>query len=119
MWGKNNIVGSKSVYVAAYYCSNEKDKVSVEELEKSLSKICHKTNSHIWIGGDFNFLGYKWNRNCTKSGCNQPELIRRFINVMADDGPTQVVTKPTFHQTTLDLFFTNNPTCVYNTKVIL
>ena len=38
---------------------------------------------------------------------------------MADNGLTQVVTEPIFHQNTLDIFFTNNPTCiyVYNTKV--
>ena len=53
-----------------------------------------------------------------KSGCNQPELIRGFIDVMADYGLTQVVTKPIFHKNTPDLFVTNNPTCVYNTKVI-
>ena len=44
-WIKFNIVGTKSVYVAAYYCSNEKDKVSVEEVEESLSNICHKTTA--------------------------------------------------------------------------
>ena len=95
-----------------------KDKVSAEELEKSLLKICQKTNSHIGIGGDFNFPGYNWKGNCIKSGCSQPELTRWFIDLTADSGLTQVVTEPTFHQHTLDLFFTNNPTCVYNTKVI-
>ena len=61
VWVKFDIVGTKSAYyVAAYYRPNEKDKASVEELEKSLSKICHKTNSHIWIGGDFNFPGHNW-----------------------------------------------------------
>ena len=37
---------------------------------------------------------------------------------MADNGLTQVVTEPTFHQNTHDLLFTNNTTCVHNTKVI-
>ena len=53
-----------------------------------------------------------------KSGCNQPELTSTFIDLMADTGLSKGVTGPTFHQNTLDLFFTNNPTCVYNTKVI-
>ena len=55
VWVKFDIVVTKSVLVASVYCGpNEKDMVSVEELEKSLSKICNKTNSHIWIGGNFN-----------------------------------------------------------------
>ena len=37
---------------------------------------------------------------------------------MADNGLIQVVTEHIFHQNTFDLFFTNNPTYVYNTKVI-
>ena len=53
-----------------------------------------------------------------KSGCSQPELTRRFIDLMADNGLTQVVTEPTFHQNTIDLFFTNNLTYVYSAKVI-
>ena len=96
----------------------KKDKVSVEELEKSLSKHCHNTNIHIWIGRDFIFNRLQLERNCMKSGCNQPELISRLIDLMAGNGLTQVVTEPTFHQNTLDLFFTNNPTCVYNSNVI-
>ena len=37
---------------------------------------------------------------------------------MADNGLAQIVTEPTFHKNTLDLFFTNSSTCMYNTKVI-
>ena len=44
---KFDIVGKKSIYIEAYDCRNEKDKVGVEKLEKSVSKICHKTNIHI------------------------------------------------------------------------
>ena len=36
---------------------------------------------------------------------------------MANNGLTQVVTQSVLHQNTIDLFFTNNPTCVYNTTV--
>ena len=42
VWEKFNIVGTKSVCVAAYYHPNENDTVSVEALEKSLSLICTK-----------------------------------------------------------------------------
>ncbi len=117
-WVKFDIIGSKSVYVGSFYRPRENDKPSIDELEESLSRICNKTNSHVWIGGDFNFPGYDWDKDCIKPGCSQPELTRRFINTMADNNLTQVVTEPTYYQNTLDLFFVNNPTCVYNTKVM-
>ena len=117
-WVRFDITGSKSVYVAAYYRPREGDKPSIDELEKSLSQICNKTNSHIWIGGDFNFPGYDWEKDCIKPGCSQPELTRRFVNIMADNNLTQVVTEATFNQNTLDLFFVNNPSCVFSSHVI-
>ena len=117
VWVKFDIVGTKSVYIAAYYLPNRKRKDSVNELEKSLTKICYKLNSHIWIGGDFNFPRYNWKRNCMKSWCSQPELTKRFIDLMANNFMTQAVSEPTCYQNTLDLFFTNNPTREY-TKVM-
>ena len=77
-----------------------------------------KPKSHIWIGGDFNFTGYNLKINYMKNGRSQTELTRKSIDLMADNDLTQVVSKPTFHPNTLDLFFTNNRTGVCNTKVI-
>ena len=111
-WLKFDLVGTKAVYVGSFYRPNEHDKQSVDELELSLSKLCNRTNSHVWLGGDFNFPGFDWNNNTIKANCNQPELTRRFLGIMKDNNLTQVVTEPTFYQNTLDLFFVNNPSCV-------
>ena len=92
--------------------------LSVEKLEKSLNKLKNNADGHVWIGGDFNFPGIDWKNNTIKEKCSQPELSRKFRNIMEDHSLTQVVEEPTFHKNTLDLFFTNNPTRVYNTKVI-
>ena len=99
-WLKFDLVGTKAVYVGSFYRPNEHDKQSVDELELSLSKLCNRTNSHVWLGGDFNFPGFDWNNNTIKASCNQPELTRRFLGIMEDNNLTQVVTEPTFYQNT-------------------
>ena len=53
-----------------------------------------------------------------KPSCSQPELTRRFLDIIADNGLTQIVTEPTYYENTLDLFLVSNPSLVYNTQVI-
>jgi hypothetical protein len=118
VWTKFNINGCKSVYVAAYYRPHENDKPSIEELQKSLERITNSTTSHVWIGGDFNLPGYNWVDGHMKKGCRQPELTRHAIDIAADSGLTQIVKEPTYYENTLDLFFTNNPSLVFNSQVI-
>ena len=57
VWTKFDIVGCKSVYVASYYRPHENDRHSLDEFQKSLERICNRTASHVWVGGDFNFPG--------------------------------------------------------------
>ena len=106
------------MYVAAFYRPHESDKHSLEELQKSLERICNRSSSHIWTGGDFNFPGYDWAKNHVKSGCSQPELTRTFFDIIADNGLTQTVKQPTYYENILDLFFVSNPSPVYNCQVI-
>ena len=68
---------------------------------------------------DFNFPGYNWAQKLIKSSCSQPELTRTFLDIIDNNGLTQVVKEPTFCENTLDLFLVSNPSIVYNTQVIL
>ena len=104
--------------MASYYRPRENDRHSIEELKKSLERICNRSSSHVWIGGDFNFPGYNWSQNHMKPNCSQPELTRAFLDVMADNGLSQVVTEATYYDNTLDLFFVSNPSIIHNTQVI-
>ena len=117
-WIKFDIAGCKSVYVASFYRPHENDKHGLEELQKSLERICNRSSSHIWIGDDFNFPGYDWAKHHIKSGRSQPELTRTFLDIMADNGLTQTVKEPTYYENILDLFFMSNPSLVYNSQVI-
>ena len=118
VWTKFEIAGCKSVYVASFYRPHESDRNSIEELQKSLERLCNQSASHIWVGGDFNFPGYNWTENRMKSGCSQPELTRNFLDIVADNGLTQIVKEPTYYENTLDLFLVSNPSIVHNSQVI-
>ena len=53
---------------------------------------------------------------------NRPKEIsnhKEFINQLNDNGLTQLVTKPTCLENTLDLMKTNNPTRVNRTEILL
>ena len=92
------------MYISSFYRPHESDRNSLEELKKSLEQVCNHTGSHVWMGGDFNFPGYNWTQKIIKPSCSQPELTRSFIDIIADNGLTQVVQEPTFYENTLDLF---------------
>ena len=59
---------------------------SIDELEHSRERVCNRTFGHVWVGGDFNLPGYDWDQDHVKKGCHQPELTRRFLDIMADNG---------------------------------
>ena len=48
-WTKFDIARYKSVYVASFYRPHENDRHSLEELQKSLERICNRSSSHTWI----------------------------------------------------------------------
>ena len=82
---KLELAGCRSVYVAAFYRPHESDSHSLDGLQKSLERVCNKTASHVWMGGDFNFPGYNWAHNHIKANCNQPELTRKFLDIISDN----------------------------------
>ena len=118
LWVKIDIIGSKSLYVGGFYRPHVNDKVSAESLKNSLSRIIDKTNSHIWVAGDFNYPGIDWRSGGLKPNCSYPMLHRDFIDMLEDYSMTQIIQDPTRDSNTLDLFITSNETLINNAQVI-
>ena len=53
-----------------------------------------------------------------KNGPNEISNHKEFINLINDNGLTQLVTKPTRLENTLDLMITNKPTRVNRTEIL-
>ena len=71
------------------------------------------------IGGYFNLPDWDWEQNQMKNRPKEISYHKEFINILNDNGLSQLVTKPTRLQNTLDLMITNNPTRVNSTEMLL
>ena len=73
IWAKVDIIGVKSIYIGAYYKSQENDIESINELSRSLQRI--PTNSHTWLHGDFNLPKYDWVKQEFKPNCKHLQQL--------------------------------------------
>ena len=94
LWVKISVVGSRDLYVCSFYRPNVNDVQSMENLGNSLNMISNK-NYHIWLAGDFNLPGFNWLENNIKPSCPFPNLHEQFLDILDDNGLTQLVDKPT------------------------
>ena len=60
LWAQVNLVGAKSLYLGAFYRPPNSDFSTIDNLNQSLSRLTHRTNGNIWLGGDFNALHIDW-----------------------------------------------------------
>ena len=100
------------LFVGAYYRPRKDDLEGLQELQESVSKVI-KHSENIWILGDFNLPNLHW-RDCDPSiklDCSFKQVYNYFIEFLLDSNLSQVVTKPTWLNNTLDLLLTN-PTLV-------
>ena len=117
-WMRLEIAGCKPLYICGYYKPSEGDSISLEQFEESLRRL-GIVNSHVLIAGDMNFPGYDWENGCLKPNCNYLTLTYQFVDLLDDLSRTQLVTRPTRGNNTLDLVITNNPILVTACRAIL
>ena len=111
LWVKIELLGSKPLYVGAYYKPDESDEHSLSELNSSLSQFVHKGNP-IWLLGDFNMPKYNWRTSNADPCCKNLALYESFIDLIQDSNLQQMVDFPTRGENVLDLYLTNRPSLV-------
>ena len=65
--------------------------------------------SHMFIGGDFNLPDWDWEQSQMRNKPKEISNHKDFINLLNDNGLTQLVTKPTRLENPLKLMITNIP----------
>ena len=75
-------------------------------------------NSHIWILGDFNLPDMNWSNESPSDTCRLKELHDTFKENMINHNLEQMVKIPTRNNNILDLFLTNIPSQVHETKTL-
>ena len=116
LWVQLNLIGSKSVLIGAYYKPHELDQASFLELDKSLNLV-KKSNSQIWLLGDFNLPKIDWQLQTPTLDCEYQTFYSDCLQTFSDCLLEQMVTSPTRGQNILDLFFTTNPTLVLSVSI--
>jgi len=117
IWVKIEISGSKSSYIGAYYRPNENDLKSLENLNLSLENL-KKTNSNIYLAGDFNLPGIDWELGITKHNARYKNQHDLFLDILNDHNLVQIINTPTRGQNVLDLFLSNIPSNIINHKTL-
>ena len=116
-WVKIDVHGVKSIFMGGYYRPNADDAVSAAQFKESVERIQNRTQSHVWIAGDFNYPDIEWPSRYIKDGCGYVTLHNDFIEMLDDNGLSQVVEDETRLNNTLDLFITNNPSRINRVSV--
>jgi hypothetical protein len=87
----------------------------MEKIKCAVNDITKKHRSSVvWLGGDLNLPDIGWNSDSvTIAGHQNPvSLNNKFLELVQDNHLKQVVTFPTRHENTLDLFLMNRPSLV-------
>ena len=117
LWAQLQMKGSKSLFVGSFYRPPSDKDYSMDQFNKSITKVVSKSKSaNILVAGDFNLGDIDWTSNSVKKYANKGPLCRKLLDISNDYCLSQMVTDPT-HRTEdteniLDLVFTSNPTAV-------
>jgi len=90
---------------------------AVNALWDCLQRVCGRSNSPVLMAGDCNFPGYEWTKTVTKN-CAYPHLHNNFIDIISDNGLTQIVDIPTRQGSVPDLIITNRPSQINRTDTV-
>jgi hypothetical protein len=119
VWAKISYEGNKSLYLCTYYRPPSDKGESLEQLGISLNRVlCKKTNSNIWVSGDFNLGHIDWNTPAVIPNKPEASLHQQLLDILHDNNLTQVINKNTRKDTTLDLLCMTNPSFVNRVETL-
>ena len=120
VWVKIEIVGTRPLFIAAYYRSKEGDSNSADEFHRSLEMVSQQKGD-IWVLGDFDYPKLDWDEEDVpfiRPGYTLTKLYDGFIETLNDFNLMQMVREPTRGGNILDLFLTTNHTLVESVSII-
>ena len=113
---------SQPVYICAYYRPPRDTASALDSLELALEELQSKHDSNprtcIAMAGDFNAPGIDWESSTVKPDAPLRGMCQRLIDMLHQFHLSQLVTEPTRHKATLDLFCTNKPGLIKNISLV-
>ena len=98
----------------------DSDVTTLENLDQSLQRLTYRTNSNIWLGGDFNAPHINWPLlEVTPLAGTKRQIYQRLIDISLHHNIEQLIDKPTREEIIiLDLFLTNNKSALQNFETL-
>ena len=90
----------------------------MDQLHDSLLKASRNESSQVYLAGDFNLPDVDWPTQSLKPNARYANVSKRMLEIGAEFGLEQVVTKPTRKKNILDLFFTTNASLVQKSSIL-
>ena len=119
VWTKVKARNEKDIYLCSYYMPHRNLK-DIARLDESLKQATNqKKGKHIILAGDFNCPDINWEKMSVNKGAADREVQQALLYVTIEHGLSQVHDQPTRDNNLLDLVFTNNPSIVNTSKLIL
>jgi len=119
MWNPVGQTNSKDIHAAVFCRPHLSDLASVEQLNISLKKLGNSVqNPQIWLSGDFNAPHIDWSIPLALPGSPHCTIQQLLVNVVQDNGLTQVINEPIHLENILDLFLTNSPAQIQDATII-
>ena len=82
MWVKVEAPGEMALYVGAFYRSSVSDTEKLSPLKDSVTSLCHSTQSHVWLTGDFNLPDMEWNPRSVRNGARYSDSYQVFMHML-------------------------------------
>ena len=108
----------KLIICSAYYPPSSSDGY-LTNLCNSLESIkSSHPNSVFWVAGDVNLPDINWQDNCIEGHQYSLNTNNVFIEVLNNNGLSQMVNTPTRGSNILDVFVTNRPSLIESCTVV-
>ena len=118
LWIQIQEAKGPNIIVGAFYRPPRNDRENLLSFSQVINNVTRTTQGTIILGGDFNLPGVDWHTNTVKSYAQTPSLCALLLDIVQDNGLTQLVHEPTRKNNILDLVLTNNPTLFNNIKTM-
>ena len=118
VWAGHTISNGRKCYICAYYRPHPDDDISLEPLNKSLSRINTNSKSVILVGGDFNLGHINWETDSVIPAKPNLKQHQQLLDIIHDHGLKQIVKEPTRNDRILDMVITNYPAIIHQIETI-
>jgi len=115
-----NLTGHRKLLVNSFYRPQTGGENALQYFKTfcdNIHTVCSSNaNTIVWLGGDYNLPDIDWINLTIRGSPSYSSLNDYLLDMLNDNGLSQMVTFSTRENSILDLFITNSPSFIDNIK---